>query len=119
MIEGPSQTYPEGRIRLFPFQQEFWQHFPAPSGWVEGTWPLTQLRYFGEYLAHLNCKTVLVETHYIDRDYMYDTATFYARNLRSYRNFCQRLHFFCEAFDEARWRSLLVDANGGENVKVA
>jgi hypothetical protein len=117
MIERHAHTYPEGKIRLIPFQKEFWREFPAPSGWVEGTWPPTQLRYFGEYLAQLQCKTILVETHYIDRDYIYDTATFYARNLRSYPNYCQRLHFFFEAFDEARWRSLLKDANHGEMPK--
>lgn len=117
MIERHAHTYPEGNIRLIPFQKEFWREFPSPSGWVEGTWPPTQLRYFGEYLAQLHCKTILVETHYIDRDYIYDTASFYARNLRSYPNYCQRLHFFCEAFDEARWRSLLKDANHGEMSK--
>lgn len=114
MIESHAPAHPEGKIRLIPFQREFWREFQAPSGWVEGTWPPTQLRYFGEYLTQLKCKTILLETHYIDRDYIYDTATFYARNLRSYPNYCQRLHFFCEAFDEARWRSLLRNASHGE-----
>lgn len=100
MIGRHAHTYPEGAIRLIPFQKEFWREFTAPSGWVEGTWLPTQLRYFGEYLAQLQCKTILVETHYIDRDYIYDMASFYARNLRSYPNYCQRLHFFCEAFDK-------------------
>ncbi len=117
MIERHAYTYPEGKIRLIPFQKEFWREFPAPSGWVEGTWPPTQLMYLGEYLAQLQCKTVLIETHYIDRDYIYDTAMFYARNLRSYPNYCQRLHFFREAFDETRWRSLLKDANQGYGAK--
>jgi len=114
MIQSHAHLYPEGKILLIPFQKEFWREFAAPSGWVEETWPPIQLRYLGEYLANLQCRTILVETHYIDRDYVYDTASFYARNLRSYPNYCQRLHFFCEAFDEARWRSLLKDANRGE-----
>ena len=87
MIERHAYTYPEGKIRLIPFQKEFWREFPAPSGWVEGTWPPTQLRYLGEYLAQLQCKTVLIETHYIDRDYISDVALFYSRSLRAYDNF--------------------------------
>jgi len=114
MIGRPSQPYPEGKIRVVSFRREFWKEFQAPSGWVEGTWPPTQLKYLGDYLDKVHCKTVVVEDHYVDRDYIFDTATFYARSLRSYPNYCQRLHFFSEAFDEARWKSLLAEANHGE-----
>jgi hypothetical protein len=117
MIGRRSHPYPEGGIQIVPFRRDFWKEFPAPLGWVEGTWPPVQLRYLADYLTHLECKTVLVEDHYVDRDYIYDMATFYARSLRSYPNHCQRLHFFREAFDNPRWKSLFADANHGEMSK--
>jgi len=42
----------------------------------------------------LDCKTVVVERHYIDRDYMEDHSVFYSKSLHGYPNYCQRLHFF-------------------------
>ena len=55
-----------------------------------------QLFYIRDYLSHpdLGCQSVLLEYPYIDRDYMEDHSIFYSRNLRSYQNFCKRLHFF-------------------------
>ncbi len=37
-------------------------------------------------LREIDCKTVVVEQHYIDRVFMHDDAVFYVRNLRSYPN---------------------------------
>jgi len=53
-----------------------------------------QLRYLDEYLRELACRSVVVEKHYIDRDYMEDHSVFYSRNLYPYPNACSRVHFF-------------------------
>jgi hypothetical protein len=55
-----------------------------------------QLTYIEDYLKEEGCvcKSVLIERHYIDRDYMEDHSVFYSRNLYPYSNWCQRVHFF-------------------------
>ena len=81
---------------------------------VEDVWPPVQLTYLSAYLEQIRCATVLIEDHYVDRDYVEDMAIFYARSLRAYPPYCQRMHFFSESFDETKWRDLLVRANRGE-----
>jgi hypothetical protein len=99
--------YPKGGVRIAAFPENFSTLFPQPPGVVEDVWPPTQLGYLGEYLQQLGCKTVLIENHYIDRDYIQDLALFYARSLRSYPNHCQRIHFFGQQFDQAGWENLI------------
>lgn len=61
-----------------------------------------QLRYLEKYVAdrELNCKSVVVERTYIDRDYMEDHSAFYSRSLFPYPNYCTRVHFFAIPADE-------------------
>ncbi len=54
----------------------------------------SQIDYLSDYLLRLGCSSVLVESMYMDRDYVDDVALYYSRNLRSYPNYCTRLHFF-------------------------
>ena len=42
----------------------------------------------------LGAKSVAVEGHYIDRDFIEDYSVFYSKNLGQIPNYCQRLHFF-------------------------
>lgn len=55
---------------------------------------LSQLEYVERYVEHLGCQTVVLESHYIDRDYIEDHSLFYSRSLYPYANWCRRLHFF-------------------------
>jgi hypothetical protein len=64
-------------------------------------------------LQQLACRTVLIEGHYVDRDFVDDHALFYARSLRGYPNHCQRLHFFRDAFDTDTWLGLIREAGQG------
>lgn len=108
--------YPAQSISVEPYPANFSSIIPPPPGLIEGTWPPTQLEYLGIYLSELGCKTVVTESHYVDRDYIQDMSLFYARSLRDYPNFCQRLHFFKEPFDQQRWKSMFIDgANRTEN----
>ena len=108
IVEPLGHSYPEKEIRLAAFPgkaDDFHLLFPPPPGMVEDHWPPTQLTYLGHYLANRGCRTVLSETHYVDRDYIEDLALFYGRSLRNFPNYCQRLHFFTAEMSDAEWRS--------------
>ena len=53
-----------------------------------------QLRAILRHVAYLGCRGVLLEDHYIDRDFIEDYSLFYSRSLFPYPNHCKRLHFF-------------------------
>ncbi len=110
------QDYPPQNVTVLPVgsAHEISRLFRAPPGMVEDVWPPVQLTYLSAYLEQIRCATVLIEDHYIDRDYVEDMAVFYVRSLRAYPPYCQRMHFFSESFDETTWRDLLVRANRGE-----
>lgn len=119
-LELRRQDYPRQNVTVLPVEsaEEISRLFPAPAGMVQDVWPPVQLTYLSAYLEQTRCATVLIEDHYVDRDYVEDMAIFYARSLRAYPPYCQRMHFFSESFDETTWRDLLVRANGGEAEKV-
>ena len=108
------QSYPSQQIHVVPFPANLSELFERPPGLEDSDWPPTQIVYIGKYLTQLGCKTVVVENHYIDRDYVSDVALFYSRSLRAYQNFCHRLHFFKEPFDQVRWREMVVVRGAGE-----
>ena len=105
---------PSLKIGVVSFKGDLDCIFPKPIGTVESEWPPIQVSYLSHYLNELNCKTVLVESHYIDRDYIDDVALFYAKSLRSYPNHCQRAHFFSDSFSQADWDEWLMRANNGQ-----
>jgi len=53
-----------------------------------------QIEYVQEYAGELGCQSLVIESHYIDRDYMEDHSVFYSKSLYPYPNSCQRIHFF-------------------------
>lgn len=105
---SPSQT-----VEVFPFEADLKNIYPAHSGFLGG-WPPIQLVYLGDYLKGIGCKSIVRESHYVDRDYIEDFALFYARSLRGYTNFCERLHFFAEAIDDAQWKALVEETDSGK-----
>lgn len=50
--------------------------------------------YFQQYLDELKAQTILVEYHYVDRDYLQDYAEYYDRCFSDYPRRTHRLHFF-------------------------
>jgi hypothetical protein len=109
------QPYPTKRIEAVSFTSNLPALFERPLGLDDSLWPPTQMVYLGRYLNALGCKTIVIESHYIDRDYISDVALFYSRSLRAYDNFCQRLHFFKEPFDQSRWTQLVAGTSGEES----
>ena len=82
------QDYPPQSVKVLPVgsADDISRLFPAPPGMVENVWPPDQLTYLSDYLRQIGCATVLIEDHYVDRDYVEDMAIFYARSLRAYRS---------------------------------
>ncbi len=105
-----SWQYPTQHITFIPFTDDLSTLLPAPPGLVDDPWPPSQLSYLALYLKRLGCKTIAIESHYIDRDYIQDVALFYARSLRDYHNYGRRWHFFTEAIGEEQWRQLFRNA---------
>lgn len=58
-----------------------------------------QARYLYEYLTECKCKTIIVEEHYTDKDYLDDYLHFYATCHYPYPKTCKRLHFFNEKIE--------------------
>lgn len=67
------------------------------------------LIYFEEYFKEIKAKIILVETNYIDRDFLDDYAGYYVKCFHCYEHRCTRLHFFDIAFDETEFYHLLVN----------
>ena len=110
-LVAPTYDYPEQSISVGPFPSDFASLFSAPRGLIEDPWPPDQLIYLNKYLTALGAKTVVSESHYIDRDFIYDLSLFYARSLRCYPNYCTRYHFFSESFNAARWKKALTEVD--------
>jgi hypothetical protein len=114
ILDQRGHNYPSQTFHVIEFPADLSSLFPKPVGLVEDCWPPLQLTYLGSYLSQLNCKSLVVEGHYIDRDYTDDLALFYSRSLRAYPNYCYRLHFFAEGIDQARFRSLVTETDLGK-----
>ena len=58
-------------------------------------------RYIYRYLVNLKAETIVVETDYIDGDYLDDFASYYVKCFTDYNRKCKRLHFFkCSFLDD-------------------
>ena len=106
-----SWQYPKQQITVVPFPDDLATLLPAPPGIIDDPWPPQQLVYLGLYLKQLGCKTILIESHYVDRDYIQDVALFYSRSLRDYHNYGRRWHFFADTISEERWRQFFQSAS--------
>lgn len=59
-----------------------------------------QLKYLKEYFGGIGAKTILLEKHYIDHDYLEDYSGYYVKCFHRYRRRCTRIHFFSVEFSE-------------------
>lgn len=92
------------------------------TGWEERSEVANkpQLHYLCKYLEtdHINCKTIVVESDYIDRHYLEDYAEYYARCFPSHPRKCSRLHFFSESFSETECIEFLEGKNDSFSEKL-
>lgn len=66
-------------------------------------------RYFSDYFSELDAKTIVVESSYVDHDYLEDYAAYYVRCFESYKRCTTRLHFFSLEFTEQDFRDALTN----------
>ncbi|PXF60797.1 MAG: hypothetical protein C4B59_07345 [Candidatus Methanogaster sp.] len=70
-----------------------------------------QARYIYKYTKDINANTVVIEDHYIDKDYLIDYSKFYARSFDTPSTITKRLHFFSENFSTENFREMLVNCD--------
>lgn len=75
------------------------------------------LSYFYEYLDSLGAKTIVLESRYIDHDYLEDYAGYYVRCFNRYRRTTSRLHFFSNKFDNRQFGSVIVKSSASRLTK--
>lgn len=66
--------------------------------------------YLFDYLDSLGAKTIVLETRYIDHDYLEDYAGYYVRCFNRYRRTTSRLHFFSQSFNSRQFSSVVLDS---------
>ncbi len=79
------------------------------------TYTPIQVAYLGKYLeAQLGASTLVVESHYIDRNFMEEFSIFYSKCLSPTPNFCTRIHVFSQAFTAGQLTADLVSAGNNQ-----
>lgn len=66
------------------------------------------------HIRQLGCHAIVIERHYIDRDYMEEHGVFYSRSLAEPPNYCERLHFFRTSAAETQRRLRDIAAQTGK-----
>lgn len=56
--------------------------------------------YLNDYLGEIGAKTFVVESEYVDKDFLEDYAGYYSRCFQDYKRFCRRIHFFKNEFEK-------------------
>lgn len=96
-MTGSAEGVLEQRVRFLPLGASSLREllsFSLPLRESENA--LRQLALVEKHVRHpdLNAQSVVIEDHYIDRDFMEDHSAFYSKNLVPVSNFCKRIHFF-------------------------
>jgi hypothetical protein len=74
-------------------------------------------QYFESYFRDVHAKVIVVESDYIDRDFLDDYSAYYVRCFYDYPRKCTRLHFFSHSFTEAELLALLKWNSGNLSVE--
>lgn len=68
------------------------------------------ITYLFEYLSSLGANTIVLESRYIDHDYLEDYAGYYVRCFNRYRRTTTRLHFFGHTFNLRQFSSVVLES---------
>ena len=103
-MDGPIRVYEYSKRRLL----DLFQGDPKIIS-EELITKKTHFEYFNEYLKSkdMEAKTIIAETHYIDRDFLEDFSSYYVRCFTGYKRTCSRLHFFSNQFLQDEFDSFL------------
>jgi hypothetical protein len=68
-------------------------------------------KYFEEYLGPkgINGQTIVVESDYINKDFLSDYSSYYSLCFNHYEKRCKRLHFFKNKFTEDDFKGFLIN----------
>jgi hypothetical protein len=77
-----------------------------------------QIKYLQKYLKCLEASRIVVEHHYVDRDYIEDFSAFYSRCFSPILNHCIRLHFFQKGTPTLRKVIPRLQSGGQEGLKL-
>ncbi len=75
-----------------------------------------QVNYITNYLKDLGAKTILLESEYVDRDYLEDYSKYYVKCFNRYGERCARLHFFKREFDFCEFNEYL-ESSENKNIQ--
>lgn len=77
-----------------------------------------QVVYIFNYLSELGAKSIILESHYVDKDYLEDYSSYYVKCFNDYGSRCGRLHFFSSEVDHSKVDSVLDSYDEGEVKKL-
>lgn len=77
-----------------------------------------QTAYLGRYLKRIKAETVVVERHYVDRNYIEEVGYYYSRCFVPRPNSCTRIHAFARRIDDDTLDELLTRASQGDREAV-
>lgn len=71
--------------------------------------------YLKDYLGSpdINAKSIVIEGHYVSKDFLHDYASYYALCFEPYPKICKRIHFFNSTFTEEDLNVGLLDTDCG------
>lgn len=80
------------------------EHLQVPSPLILARRAHRQLEAVEHYVRdpELGARSIAIESHYIDRDFIEDYSVFYSKNLDHVPNYCRRVHFFRSGSAEAK-----------------
>ncbi|GAB2583483.1 hypothetical protein GCM10026986_08570 [Nitrincola alkalisediminis] len=61
----------------------------------------SQINYIFNYLKDLKAESILLESDYIDKDFLEDYSKYYVKCFRDYGSRCARIHFFSTEIDHS------------------
>ncbi len=67
-----------------------------------------QIKYIEDYIRRADLtptssvRSVAIESHYVDRDFIFDYSVFFSRNLQPPKSHCRRVHFFAAEHDAVK-----------------
>ena len=70
-----------------------------------------QANYLRDYLNYFQPKTILIEKNYVDRDYLIDFSSFYARSFNVSDKWTVRVHIFKNELSEETFQTILMKYN--------
>ncbi|MDP8206081.1 MAG: hypothetical protein P9L92_05400 [Candidatus Electryonea clarkiae] len=73
-------------------------------------------KYFEDYFAAIDVKTIVIEDNYIDRDFLEDYSKYYVKSYSDPLKYCKRIHAFSSSFNEKQFTSALIN-NDAEFIK--